>query len=171
MFTAKNSWVVQTALSLVLAASTALSGCTTTAVMYSGPTLSREKVAVVSTAWGSRSRNISALLVAIDGRPFDAANHREIHLLPGQHTLDYEIRANSTVSSSGTKVTTSWNHMTVSVSGTLGAGHTYIARAQRLGTESARIIFDDRGVNYPERCLPLALLHSGRDMDACDPTQ
>jgi hypothetical protein len=159
------------AVSIATLAIVGLVGCTTTAIMYSGPPLDREQVAVVSTVWGSPSRKIAARVVTVDGKPFESANHRELHIPPGAHTLEFQVRSDGTVSISGTTITSSWNQMTLSVASNLEAGHTYVGRAERVGRDSARVVVEDRGLKYPERCMPLALVHSGQPMDACDSAQ
>jgi hypothetical protein len=145
-----------------------LAACTSTAVLYAGPTLDRSQVAVVSTIWGSPSRKISALVTMVDDKPFDSANHKEMHLLPGQHTFTVRVKADGTASLSMGTIRSSWNETSVSVTANLVAGHTYIPKAERVGNDGATATVEDRGSNYPERCMPLTLLHAGQAMDACD---
>ena len=122
--------------------------------MYEGPERAAGEQVVLSSLGLFRETKTSIIVARINGeQPPSIGRAAEYLLLPGTHTISWEVRHDVRPDPLVLGRLT-WKQANGEIKLNAVAGHTYIPTAVPSGGV-VRVFLEDKGVNYPRDCLPL----------------
>jgi hypothetical protein len=128
-----------------------VAGCSLQNVkLYDGPDRPASEQVTVSAIGLYPDRQLSLMVVEIDGKSIASGRAASFLLLPG--TYQVKVQATKDFKAGGSVVTYKRAEPVSRLEAR--AGHTYVPNA-RLAGDVVSIYFDDKGPDFPPECLPL----------------
>jgi len=140
-----------------------LAGCSTTLNLHSDKVQTRSSISVLSPVgiYPERPSFTSILIKSIDDVSVGEFT-REITLDPGVHTIKYQASKNGRVCNEGSVgLAYCFEQAVGEMDILLEAGHTYVPNVI-FTQKSADVFLVDKGINFPQRCLPRNMEIAGK---------
>ena len=135
----------------VLLLASVLTGCAATVIQhYEGKRMEPSNEAVLAAVVYYREEKLSFQIQRIDGKRVNTDTAAGFYMLPGTYTLTVNVTYNTQISGGRISSKTA----VVESEATLQAGHTYIPAGSTDG-DTVSLYLLDKGMGYPEDCLPL----------------